>query len=332
MNKSYKFLFSTLIALIATAFAPVMVKAADVAIDELHFPDPVFREYVTKFDADMDNILSESEIGWATDISVGKRGISDLTGIESFTALETLYCGENKLTELDLSYNTALKELYCDKNLLTTLDLSNNRVLTTLSCSGNQLKTLDASRNTEISKIWCEGNGLTSLKTGSNTVLYALYCSKNNLTTLDVSRNSELTVLECTDNQLTALNVNSNKYLSKLLCKGNKLAAVDVSALDYYKLEHDGTLDADRKMLLYDEPLEPDPEEVDYTIGVGEKLTLKLKKKAYLAEPSDPSVVSAEIKKKGKKLIVYGLSAGTTSVTIYNKKGKELGYIVVKVE
>ena len=41
-------------------------------------------------------------------------------------------------------------------------------------------------------------------------------------------------------------------------------------------------------------------------------------------------VVSVE--KKGKKVIVTGKSAGNAIVTAYNKKGKELGSWVVKVE
>ena len=44
-------------------------------------------------------------------LNVGKKGISDLTGIEYFTELKSLSCNNNNITSLDLSKNTALKSL-----------------------------------------------------------------------------------------------------------------------------------------------------------------------------------------------------------------------------
>ena len=38
-------------------------------------------------------------------------GIADLTGIEYFFALESLYCYGNKLTTLDVRHNSALTVL-----------------------------------------------------------------------------------------------------------------------------------------------------------------------------------------------------------------------------
>lgn len=42
--------------------------------------------------------------------------IADLTGIEHFTALDLLWCEENKLTSLDMSRNTALSSFGCAYN------------------------------------------------------------------------------------------------------------------------------------------------------------------------------------------------------------------------
>ena len=69
--------------------------------------------------------------------------ISDLTGIEDFSALEELACHNQQLTFLDLSANTSLITLNCNENQLTSLDLSNNTLLTTLWCNENQLTSLD---------------------------------------------------------------------------------------------------------------------------------------------------------------------------------------------
>ena len=69
--------------------------------------------------------------------------ISDLTGIEAFTALTMLQCEYNQLTSLDVSHNTALQGLGCDNNQLTSLDVSQNTALTKLWCYMNQLTCLN---------------------------------------------------------------------------------------------------------------------------------------------------------------------------------------------
>ena len=68
----------------------------------------------------------------------------------------------------------------------------------------------------------------------------------------------------------------------------------------------------------------------DKTISVGDKVTFKVKKKIARVVVSNEAAVS--VKKKGKKVIVTGKSAGNAIVTALNKKDKELGSWIVKVE
>ena len=116
--------------------------AEDVPIDASHFPDENFRNYVKHFDTNNDGILSTGEIEKVTFIYVYNRAITDLTGVEFFTELQTLYCHYNQLTTLDVSGCTALQNLDCSYNQLTTLDVSKNPSLKYLNCSYNQLTTL----------------------------------------------------------------------------------------------------------------------------------------------------------------------------------------------
>ncbi len=74
---------------------------ADVEINEDNFPDANFRTVVNGFDTDGDGTLSDTEIGNVTEIYCRSKSISDLTGIEYFTALTSLNCGSNQLTDLD---------------------------------------------------------------------------------------------------------------------------------------------------------------------------------------------------------------------------------------
>ena len=204
--------------------------APGVAIDETNFPDANFRTYVSKeLDKDHDGKLSDTEIAGIKSIGVKSKNIADLTGIEYFTALETLYCHYNQLTSLDISKNTALKVLDCHDNKLTNLDLSKNPALEELNCSVNQLSTLDISKNTALISLICFSSQLTNLDVSKNTALQELECDGNQLTSLDVSKNTALQRLECWENQLTSLDVSKNTALQKLNCKDNQLTSLDVS-------------------------------------------------------------------------------------------------------
>ena len=202
---------------------------ADVAVNKSNFPDAAFRKYVKTFDTNKNGSLSKSEIKKVTCIDVSESGITDLTGVEHFTAVTQVICWSNRLTKLDLSKNTALTDLDCQDNQLTELIVSGNTRLTTLSCNDNRLTALDVSGNPALSMLWCAGNELTALDIGGNPELSSLQCGNNHLTYLDVSRNSELTGLSCNDNLLTVLDVSGNKDLYSLDLSGNRLTSLDLS-------------------------------------------------------------------------------------------------------
>ncbi|MBQ2264946.1 MAG: hypothetical protein II341_06005, partial [Oscillospiraceae bacterium] len=91
---------------------PMTASAAegDVEISEENFPDETFRTYVDEnFDTTDDNILTADEIAAVTRIDVCEMRITNLTGVEYFTALESLNCSGNQLTSLDVSDCTALE-------------------------------------------------------------------------------------------------------------------------------------------------------------------------------------------------------------------------------
>ena len=201
----------------------------DVSINETNFPDANFRTVVKEYDTDKDENLSRAEIEAVKEIKCYYKDIRSLTGIEYFTALQTLECYSNLLTTLDVSWNTALKSLNCAKNQLAALDVSQNTALESLDCADNQLTTLDVSRNTALESLNCADNQLTALDISQNTALESLICAKNQLAALDVSQNTALEYLICASNKLTALNVSGNATLKFLNCESNELTALDVN-------------------------------------------------------------------------------------------------------
>ena len=161
---------------------------ATAILNEVNFPDANFRAaLVSELGINEGDVITDEMVAATTSLNVVGRSITDLTGIEHFTALETLYCYDNRLTSLDVSKNTALKELWCYNNRLTSLDVSKNTALTSLVCFDNQLTSLDVSKNTALISLNCEYNGLTSLDVSKNTALIWLACVGNKLTSLDLS-------------------------------------------------------------------------------------------------------------------------------------------------
>lgn len=172
---------------------------------------------------DTDNFAS------VTELSIYNKSITNLAGIQYFTALTHLDCYNNQLTALDLSNNTALTHLECFNNQLITLNVSKNTALTYLECFNNQLSVLDVSNNTNLTFMACEENQLSALDVSNNTNLARMVCYSNQLSALDVSKNIALNDLYCFDNQLSTLDVSKNIVLNDLDCHDNRLSTLDVS-------------------------------------------------------------------------------------------------------
>lgn len=197
-----------------------------------------------------DDYVTTANISGVSSLICGGYSISDMTGIEDFTSLSTLYCFDNNLTALDVTnapglsdlrcYNNDilaldlsncnfLSTLLCFNNSLTSIDLSNNTFLTDLSIYDNFLSNLDVTNNTQLSMFMCYDNQITSLDLSQNSNLLNFRCHENQLTTLDVSNCTNLASLYCQDNLLTSLNVSNTTVLTDLRCYGNDLATLDVS-------------------------------------------------------------------------------------------------------
>jgi hypothetical protein len=232
-----------IIAVTSTLFFAGSLKAQSVFI-----PDPVFKSYLLSdpsINLDLDTAIDVTEAqAYTGGFNLTSAGVSDLTGIASFTNLTTLFADNNNLTSLDLTANHQLTQVYagtnsltsinvfgdsalffleCSSNLLTSIDVSSNINLQTLDVQSNQLTTLNIANNPWLYNIYCQFNSLTNLDLTNHYSLSALYCDANQLTTLDVSTNSSLQNVTCTGNPLTCLNFGSNYFLTNLDCSHNTL-------------------------------------------------------------------------------------------------------------
>lgn len=204
-------------------------------------PDKEFEKRLIELGIDSgepDGKVLTPRIGAVKSLKVDPTLVADLTGIEDFTALESLECRNNcivttgggcgKITKLDVSKNTALTQLYCEGNQLTSLDISKNSKLVSLYCSSNKLTSIDISNNPDLSSLDVSRNFLTELNLSNNKKLYQVSCRSNKLKNLDVT-NSKLTLLACSDNELSSLDLSNQNNLVQLYVENNKLTGLDTT-------------------------------------------------------------------------------------------------------
>lgn len=152
-----------------------------------------------------------------------RSGLTDLSGIEYFTKLESLNCYRtgvtvtgidaikgltklttlnfndcDKLAELDVTSLTNLTTLSCNKcAMLTTLNVQGLSQLETLDCSSSKITSLDVSASTNLTSLKCNANALTTLDVSALTNLETLWCNNNHLDELSLIKNGKLTDLRC---------------------------------------------------------------------------------------------------------------------------------------
>ncbi|MCL2576459.1 MAG: fibronectin type III domain-containing protein [Defluviitaleaceae bacterium] len=109
---------STLAGYTSISGAAIVMITHNVDINEINFPDEIFRTWLLNHPFGQNGILTTAEIAALNEINVAGLGITDLTGIEHFTALHTLYCNDNELIALDVSKNTGLMKLFVNNNYM----------------------------------------------------------------------------------------------------------------------------------------------------------------------------------------------------------------------
>ena len=135
-------------------------------LEKAYIPDDNLEQALINLGYDYgnpDDYVPMTSIKKATSVNINNKNISDLTGIEAFTALNTLYCNSNKLTACNFSSNANLVYIDCSANQLTQLNVSGNSQLQTLYCQYNALVNLDINSNTNLIRIYCNNNQLSGL-------------------------------------------------------------------------------------------------------------------------------------------------------------------------
>lgn len=220
-------------------------------------PDANFEQELINQGIDSENILDgqvlTSDIDTITNLSIISTSISDMTGIQDFSALTHLKVGNNiNLTDLDLSNNTALTYLECGDNCslylniesittnlehleynsnapITHLDIGDKPNLTYLSCADSYvLSSIDISQCPNLELLECFMCSIADLDVSHNPNLQVINVESNNISQIDLSSNTNLVFLDISSNNLETLNLDQNTALRILNCAVNSLTSLHI--------------------------------------------------------------------------------------------------------
>ncbi len=191
-----------LLALTAITGLAMQVQAESIPIDEAHFPDAAFRNYVLNemtYHKSNGKWARVGEDGQLSDyerkhvVTIGfPDGCKSAEGIQYFAKSETGGWG---------------LKVYVKSDDLKTLDLSGMDV-TKVVAGGHKLESLNLKGCTKLTEVECPMNALTTLNVEGCTELETLKCYDNKITALNLAQSLKLLYLECHKNQLTELNIN----------------------------------------------------------------------------------------------------------------------------
>ena len=158
-------------------------------------PDSNFEQALVDLDIDdeLDGFVRTSNIENLENLDIENKGITDLTGIEDFTALVGLWVSQNQITQLDLRQNTNLKFAFASNNALTSLQVDGL---------------------TALEKIEVLNNSIGSLNLADNLLLQELELANNSLTAIDISALPtviQLNVFTIEGNPLECIKVNEDQ-------------------------------------------------------------------------------------------------------------------------
>ena len=148
--------------------------------------------------------------------------VSDLTGLEKLTNLQTFQLRDPKLT---------------------TANFGKNKKLKCIEIVGN-IKKIDVTQNTELEILYVGPyligqTGLTSINVTKNKKLKELWLTHNSLKQINLSQNTNLEILDLEYNKLSSLDLSKNTKLKKLyVLEGNSIKKSNIKVAKNVKLNN----------------------------------------------------------------------------------------------
>lgn len=159
-----------------------------VPVASIRYVDQGYPTYYNKIDTNNDGEIQISEALLIKSLDISNSNISDLAGLSYFSNLHTLFCHNNKISNLsEVNSIPSLVQFQMNNNAgLNQIDLSNLINLKTLTCISDKLTVLNVSNNVSLENISCQDNKLTSLDVSNCPNLNWLVSFYNQLEFLNI--------------------------------------------------------------------------------------------------------------------------------------------------
>ncbi|MEM6720787.1 MAG: hypothetical protein AAF611_15765 [Bacteroidota bacterium] len=145
-----------------------------------------------------------------TDIEITGSGITDVTGIEDFIALEELSVVYTSVTSLDVSNSPNLRKLFFTASNIITIDLSNNPLLERVRGDNTPLENINLTGCILLDDLDLSNANLSSIDLSTNIALEYLELPNNQIEMLDLSNNLVIDNINLQNNQLTFISFQNN--------------------------------------------------------------------------------------------------------------------------
>ena len=215
-----------------------------VPIDEAHFPDPCFRQYIQKYmDYNKDTFLDDDELIYVESIELSSSKedlnagnvVHNLEGLQYFPNLYCIILYQQSLDSWDFSKWPELTSIHIWDCPVTNLDFSKNNKLLAISILDTPLVNLDISECPALDYLWCQNNKLTQLDISNNPALDYLELKERQLTSIDISNCPKLIKLY-NEIQPTSMMVGDTPEDGEILTHSKSDEASDSTyLLSYYR-------------------------------------------------------------------------------------------------
>lgn len=245
-------------------YATVTVTTLD---NTIHFADMVLARRLLemtepKIDADGDgkitfeeaSVVKELNLGFAEKPESTVDCVTDITGLEHFTSLETLSLKFNSVSDIKpIEGISTLKVLILGENPISSINLDKLGEITDLRLYGTNISEIDLSKTPKLESLYLQRtkvskvdltplqsldqalinkcSNLTELKASNLPSLTRLDAVEGNLTSFEISDCPSLRELHLNSNKLTSIKLTNLAMLMRLNVYDNKLTSIEVSNL-----------------------------------------------------------------------------------------------------
>lgn len=172
--------------------------------------------------------LAEAEAQDTLDLRFDSN--EELTGLEAFTNLKTLYFRNERIRKIDSFPMPKLETLFCDAYFLNELSVQNLNKLEYLTVESTRLLELDISQNVKLIEFTAKGTEVEFYDFSPHTLLERLTLVGPHIDEIDLSNNTLITDLTITNTGIREIDLSNQRSLLKLDLSWNSLRSLDLSA------------------------------------------------------------------------------------------------------